>query len=98
MTRVILDPDLIGKLLNLEQPLELCDEAGHVLARVLPVVDPALYEDLEPQISREELDRRKHELHDCGGASISGEALMFRMEARVVWILHVWRYRRRGEK
>jgi hypothetical protein len=59
MTRIVIDADLRGKLLNLTEPLELCDESGHVLAQVLPAYDPAEYEPLEPQISREELERRK---------------------------------------
>jgi hypothetical protein len=58
MTRIILDQDLRNRLLNLAEPLELCDEGGHVLARLLPVVSPSLYEGLEPQISRQELQRR----------------------------------------
>jgi hypothetical protein len=58
MTRVILDAELRGKLLNLSEPLELCDESGHILARVMPVIDPSEYGPLEPQISSEELDRR----------------------------------------
>ena len=48
MTRVILDADLRSKLLNLDQPLELCDESGRVLARVLSMFDRSLYEGLEP--------------------------------------------------
>ncbi len=58
MTRITLDADLRSKLLDLTQPLELCDESGRVLARVLPAIDPSLYEGLEPQISEEELQRR----------------------------------------
>ena len=59
MTKITLDDDLRSRLLNLTQPLELCDDSGRVLARLLPTLDPALYEGLEPQISREELQRRK---------------------------------------
>jgi len=59
MTKVILDTVLREKLLDLSQPLELCDESGRVLAHLLPAVNSALYEGLEPQISREELQRRK---------------------------------------
>jgi hypothetical protein len=59
MTRITLDADLRSKLLGLTQPLELCDESGRVLARLLPAIDPSSYEGLEPQISREELQRRK---------------------------------------
>jgi hypothetical protein len=59
MTRIVVDTALREKLHNLTEPLELCDEEGRVLGRFLPVPDPALYEGLEPQISREELERRK---------------------------------------
>jgi hypothetical protein len=58
MTRVVLDADLRGKLLNLSEPLELCDESGRVLAKVTPILDPSEYGPLDPQISREELERR----------------------------------------
>ncbi len=58
MTRITCDAALREKLHNLAQPLELCDESGRVLARVVPVVDQGLYESSEPQISGEELDRR----------------------------------------
>lgn len=58
MTRVIYDAVLKEKLPDLDLPIELCDEEGHVLARIQPVPDPARY-NLEPQISREELMRRK---------------------------------------
>lgn len=59
MTRIVLDPTLREKLHNLVQPLELCDETGRVLARLLPVYDRAEYGPLEPQISEEELRRRE---------------------------------------
>jgi hypothetical protein len=59
MTRIRLDADLRKRLNNLSEPLELCDESDRVVARVLPAVDPSLYEDLEPKISNEELQRRK---------------------------------------
>lgn len=60
MTRVIVDAALLSRLHNLTHPLELCDDSGRILARILPTVDPSLYEELEPQISREELDHRKN--------------------------------------
>lgn len=59
MTRITLDSDLRSKLLDLSRPLELCDESGRVLARLLPTLDPSQFEGLEPQISREELELRK---------------------------------------
>jgi hypothetical protein len=58
MTKVICDAVLREKLHDLTGPLELCDESGHILARVVPVLDPELYASSEPQISGEELDRR----------------------------------------
>jgi hypothetical protein len=58
MTRIICDALLREKLHDLAKPLELCDESGHVLARVVPVLNPELHASSEPQISTEELDRR----------------------------------------
>lgn len=59
MTRVVVTDALRSLLPDLSQPLELCDEGGRVLARILPAMDAAQYEDLEPRISREEMRRRK---------------------------------------
>ncbi len=61
MTQVILDPMMRSKLHNLREPLDLCDESGRVLARVVPVLDPSQYETIEPQLSAEELQRRREE-------------------------------------
>jgi hypothetical protein len=44
---------------DLAERLELCDESGNVVARILPASDGALEGSSEPQISREELDRRR---------------------------------------
>jgi len=59
MTRIIIDADLRIKLLDLTRAIELCDESGRVVARVLPTYDASRYEGLEPQITKEELQRRK---------------------------------------
>jgi hypothetical protein len=59
MTRVIVDETLRNKLGNLLEPLELCDESGRVLARVVPFHDLDGYEPWEPPISEEELQRRE---------------------------------------
>jgi hypothetical protein len=59
MTRITVDETLRGKLHNLSEPVELCDESGKVLGRLYPTLDLSQYEPLEPQISREELERRK---------------------------------------
>jgi hypothetical protein len=65
VTKVILDAQLKGKLLNLSQPLELCDESGRVLGRVFPAPDLSSYEPLEPQVSEEELDCREQANEKC---------------------------------
>ena len=59
MTRVIIDAALRNKLNNLTEPLELCDESGQVVARVVPAVDLSQFELWEPAISEEELQRRE---------------------------------------
>jgi hypothetical protein len=59
MTRIILDPELREKLHNLIEPLELCDEGGHVLAHLTPADRSSGHDRTEPQISREEVRRRK---------------------------------------
>jgi hypothetical protein len=59
MTRVVIDDALRSKLYNLAQPLEFCDQAGQVLGRFLPVIEPGQFEGLEPLISADELQRRK---------------------------------------
>lgn len=62
MTQIVLDPVLRSKLPDLSQPLELCDELGTVVARVIPVLDPSQYEPVEPPLlSAQELQRRRQE-------------------------------------
>ena len=58
MTRITLDPDLRRRLLDLREPLELCDESGQVLARLLPEAERRP-QPSEPQISPEEIQRRR---------------------------------------
>ena len=57
MKKVLYDAVLREKLTDLDSPMELCDEQGRVLARILPMPDPAR-DLLEPQISKEELMQR----------------------------------------
>jgi hypothetical protein len=61
MTKIVVDAVLRSKLQNLTQALELCDESGRVLGRFSPTLDLSQYEDLDPQISEEELRRRERE-------------------------------------
>jgi len=58
MTRIIVDDVLRMRFHNFAEAFELCDESGRVLARVIPQLDPAQY-DLEPQITQEEIRRRR---------------------------------------
>lgn len=71
MTRLVVDENIHKQLLSLTQPAELCDSAGHVIARVTPVFDPALYENLEGSISREELDRRKKNMDNPNNRTLA---------------------------
>jgi len=71
MTRVILDAGWMTKLLNLTQPLELCDQSGIVRAQLIPVLDPAEYEPtLPPKLGAEELQRREQETEEYTTAEV----------------------------
>jgi hypothetical protein len=59
MTRITLDEPLKSRLDNLIEPVELCDQSGRVLGRYFPAFEPADYEPLDPQVSNDELRRRK---------------------------------------
>jgi hypothetical protein len=71
MTQVILDSILRSKLHNLSHPLELCDETGKVVAQVIPVLDAADYEPVEPpELNAEELQRRREEKEEYSTAEM----------------------------
>ncbi len=55
MTRITVDETLRGKLCDLAEPLELCDELGRVVAMVFPVADLSQYDLRQPEVSAEEL-------------------------------------------
>ena len=74
MTRLVLDSELRQKLRNLTEPLELCDESGRVLAHLTPASRLPHSETIEPQISREELLRRKQ---NKGQTSTTAEVLAY---------------------
>ena len=59
MTRIVVDEALRTKVGNLSEFVELCDDAGHVLAHVVPLPRSDDYELIEPPISEEELQRRE---------------------------------------
>jgi hypothetical protein len=57
MTRVVLNEALRTLFKDFTQPLELCDESGHVVGRFEPTADVDLseYEKWEPEFTEEEL-------------------------------------------
>lgn len=59
MSQIVFDEVLRSKLGDLRVPVEMCDENGKVIARVTPVYDPDRFGPLEPQVSTDELDRRR---------------------------------------
>jgi hypothetical protein len=59
MTQIVIPALLRSKMPDLSEPFEFTDESGRVLGHFLPAFNAADYVDLEPQISREELERRK---------------------------------------
>ena len=59
MTRITVDSELLKRLNNLAEPLELCDTSGQLLARVVPAFDPSEWERWEPPMDEEELRRRE---------------------------------------
>ena len=67
MTRVVLDKEILAKLLNLSIRLEVCDESGRTLGYFQPFVDRSLYRNVQVPVSEEELDARQRVL---GGRSL----------------------------
>jgi hypothetical protein len=61
MTQVVLDAETRRKLKDLQQPLELCDEAGHVMGLLYPLQKKSASGAMEPRISEEELRHREKE-------------------------------------
>jgi hypothetical protein len=53
------DPDLLTRLVRAGERVELRDETGNQLGRVIPTREPLIPWD--PSITREEIDRRKAE-------------------------------------
>ena len=61
MTKIVIDPATAGQLSGIETTVELCDPSGNVLGYFSPKVDRSLYDQVEPPISEEELDRIERE-------------------------------------
>ncbi|MGH7136904.1 MAG: hypothetical protein ACREHD_14285 [Pirellulales bacterium] len=61
MTRVTVDPELRKKLLDLREPLYLCDESGHIVGEFTPLDTRVPPDYVEPPLSEEEWKRRELE-------------------------------------
>lgn len=62
MTRITVDDELRKRLRNFAEDLEICDEQGYVIAKVVrstPLTDPGNWEQLTPELSEEEWERIK---------------------------------------
>ena len=58
MNQIVVDADTLAKLRGLSAPLDICNEAGHVLGHFEPYPQGIKPSDLEPEISEEEFRRR----------------------------------------
>jgi hypothetical protein len=59
MSSITVDATLREKLRGVQRSVELRDESGMVLGFFTPIIDPAEWESVEPEISEEELLRRE---------------------------------------
>lgn len=59
MTRIVIDEVIRQKLRDFKEVIELCDDRGRVVARVMPTQDITTYRGLQPPLSDEELAERK---------------------------------------
>jgi hypothetical protein len=58
MTQIMLDEAACRKLAQAGQIVEVCDPAGRVVGRFVPLIDLSQWEPVTPEISEEELERR----------------------------------------
>jgi hypothetical protein len=56
MTRVTVDANLQKLFLNFTKPLDLCDESGLVLGKLIPVASDIDADDWTPEVTDEELE------------------------------------------
>ncbi len=70
MTRIVLDAATRGKLLDLKEPLQLCDARGIIPAEVVPVLNSAEWEPVEPPPLSEEEEARIMEGPDYSTAEV----------------------------
>lgn len=60
MSRFTLDASVAAQLHAFTSPVELCDPTGKVIGRFSPVIDWSEYEIVGPEITDEELERRRN--------------------------------------
>jgi hypothetical protein len=63
MTQITVDAELRSKLLNLSQPLYLCDESGHIVGKFTPLDTRLPPGCVEPPLSEAEWKRRQEGPH-----------------------------------
>ncbi|HEV3341388.1 MAG TPA: hypothetical protein VG125_13550 [Pirellulales bacterium] len=61
MTQITVDAELRSKLLNLSEPLDLCDESGRLIGMFMPISSSPPPGYSEPPLSEEEWKRREQE-------------------------------------
>jgi hypothetical protein len=61
MTKLIIDAQLLDKLKALREETEFCDEKGHVIGRFSPATGTDEFEFIVPELTKEELERRRSE-------------------------------------
>jgi hypothetical protein len=59
MSQIKLDAAAAGQLNQINFPVELCDPAGRVLGRFVPLIDLSKWEPVTPPATEEELNRRE---------------------------------------
>ena len=59
MTQIVVDSLLAGRLHDLSQTVELCDQAGCVLGRFVPSADARQFEPVTPDVTESDLEKRK---------------------------------------
>jgi hypothetical protein len=58
MSRLTVDSATLAKLQALSEPVEVCDQDGHVVGQFVPYPRPLSAASIELDIPEEELDRR----------------------------------------
>ena len=63
MSRLTIDTATLAKLQGISEPVDLCDEQGHLVGHFVPYPGGLPSDALELDIPEEELDRRASNFH-----------------------------------